>query len=201
MLYVGRGRKSFASEVSFNEALHEYSIHGRILSGVTRKICERMKLNFSDAENLVVERCDEGSQVHKWIQEWIDTGVFNTIHPGAKWVHDELIRRYAKSDCNALAMSEVLISDLGDYASAIDIVVEHDGVYDLYDIKTGKFKPEYLAWQLGCYKWFMTLQGKIVDKCACICVHDKMVYRVLPRDSRDVQILLYGAEGGKYGTD
>lgn len=192
MLYVGRGRKSFAPEVSFNEVLHEYTVRGRKLSGVTRKICERMKLNFKDAENLVVERCDEGSQVHKWIQEWIDTGKFDTIHPGAKWVHDELIRRYGGADVKALAMSEVLVYDLKDYASAVDIIVEHDDVYDLYDIKTGKFKPEYLAWQLGCYKWFLELQGKKVGKCACICVHDKMIYRVLPRPTEDVKRLLYG---------
>ena len=124
MLYVGRGRKSFAPEVSFNEVLHEYTIHGRKLSGVTRKICERMKLNFQDAESLVVERCDEGSQVHKWIQEWIDTGKFDTIHPGAKWVHDELIRRYGGADVKALAMSEVLVYDLKDYASAVDIIIQ-----------------------------------------------------------------------------
>ena len=192
MLYVGRGRKSFAPEVSFNEALHEYTMRGRRLSGVTRKICERMKLNYSDAESLVVERCDEGSQVHKWIQDWIDTGKFDTIHPGAKWVHDELVRRYGSTDVKALAMSEVLVYDLKDYASAVDIIVEHDGVYDLYDIKTGKFKPEYLAWQLGCYKWFLELQGKKVGKCACICVHDKMFYRVLPRSTEDVKVLLYG---------
>lgn len=192
MLYVGRGRKSFAPGVSFNEVLHEYSVHGRKLSGVTRKICERMKLNFKDAENLVVERCDEGSQVHKWIQDWIDTGKFDTIHPGAKWVHDELIRRYGSADVRALAMSEVLVYDLKNYASAVDIIVEHDDVYDLYDIKTGKFKPEYLAWQLGCYKWFLELQGKKVGKCACICVHDKMFYRVLPRSTEDVKVLLYG---------
>lgn len=192
MLYVGRGRKSFAPEVSFNEVLHEYTVRGRKLSGVTRKICERMKLNFKDAENLVIERCDEGSQVHKWVQEWIDTGKFDTIHPGAKWVHDELIRRYGGADVKALAMSEVLVYDLKDYASAVDIIVEHDDVYDLYDIKTGRFKPDYLAWQLGCYKWFLELQGKKVGKCACICVHDKMFYRVLPRSTEDVKTLLYG---------
>ena len=192
MLYVGRGRKSFAPEVSFDEALHEYTMHGRRLSGVTHKICERMKLNFKDAGSLVGERCDEGSQVHKWIQEWIDTGKFTTVHPGAKWVHDELIRRYGSAEVKALAMAEVLVYDLKDYASAVDIIVEHDGVYDLYDIKTGKFKPEYLAWQLGCYRWFLELQGKKVGKCACICVHDKMFYRVLPRSTEDVKVLLYG---------
>lgn len=192
MLYVGQGRKSFAPEVSFDEVLHEYHYHGRKLSGVTHKICERMKLNFREAEDLVSERCDEGSQVHKWIQDWIDTGKFDTIHPGAKWVHDELIRRYSAADINALAMSEVLVWDLKDYASAVDIVVKHDDVYDLYDIKTGRCKLDYLAFQLGCYKWFLELQGKQVGKCACICVHDKMVYRVLPRSMEDVQILLYG---------
>lgn len=191
MLYVGRGRKSLAPEVSFNEALHEYTMHGKRLSGVTHKICERMKLNYSEAGSLVGERCDEGSQVHKWIQEWIDTGKFDTLHPGAKWVHDELIRRYGKADCKAVAYAEVLVYDLQSYASAVDIIVEHDGVYDLYDVKTGKFRPEYLSWQLGIYKWFLTLQGLEVGKCACICVHDKMFYKVLPRDTEDVKNLLY----------
>lgn len=194
MLYVGRGRKSFAPGVSFNEVLHEYSAHGRKLSGVTRKICERMKLNFKDAESLVVERCDEGSQVHKWIQDWIDTGKFDTIHPGAKWIHDELIRRYGSVDIRALAMSEVLVYDLKDYASAVDIIVEHDDVYDLYDIKTGACKLDYLAFQLGCYKWFLELQGKQVGKCYCICVKDRMFYKILPRSSEDIKVLLYGAK-------
>ena len=193
MLIVGKGRVSYAPGVSFDEVLHEYHYRGKQLSGVTRKICERMKLNFKDAENQVIERCDEGSQVHKWIQDWIDTGVFDTIHPGASWVHDELTRRYSSPDLHAVAMAEVLVCDLGDYASAVDIIVEHDGIYDLYDIKTGAFKPEYLAWQLGCYKWFLELQGKVVGKCMCICVHDKMFYKVLPRDIEDVQKLLYGA--------
>ena len=197
MLVVGKGRVSFAPGVSFNEMLHEYHYKGKQLSGVTRKICERMKLNFKDAENQVIERCDEGSQVHAWIQNWIDSGRLDTIHPGAKWVHDELTKRYSSPGLHAVAMSEVLVWDLKDYASAVDIIVEHGGIYDLYDIKTGKFKPEYLAWQLGCYKWFLELQGKKVGKCACICVHDKMFYRVLPRDIEDVKTLLYGAKGGK----
>lgn len=198
MLYVGNGKKSFAPGVSFNEALHEYTYYGKRLSGVTSKICERLNLNYAGAGSLVGERCDEGSQVHKWIQEWIDTGKFNTIHPGATWVRDELLKRYSGAETKALAMAEVLVYDMKNYASAVDIIVEHDGVYDLYDIKTGKFKPDYLAWQLGCYKWFLTLQGKKVGKCACICVHDKMFYRVLPRETEDIKALLYGAtKGGK----
>ena len=192
MLYVGKGRRSFAPGVSFNEALHIYTRSGHTLSGVTGKICERMKLNFKDAENLVVERCDEGSQVHKWIQEWIDGGVMNTIHPKALWVKKELTRRYSDCDMNALAMSEVLITDFGKYASAIDIVVEHNKVYDLFDIKTGAFKPEYLAWQLGIYKTWLEMQGKTVGRCYCICTKDEMFYKVLPRSADDVKALLYG---------
>jgi len=192
MLVVGKGRVSYAPGVSFNEVLHEYHYRGKQLSGVTRKICERMKLNFKDAENQVIERCDEGSQVHKWIQDWIDTGVFDTIHPGAKWVHDELTRRYSSPDLRAVAMSEVLVWDLKDYASAVDIIVEHDGIYDLYDIKTGAFKPEYLAWQLGIYKAWLELQGKVVGKTSCICTKDRLFYRVMPRSFDDVKTLLYG---------
>ena len=192
MLYVGRGRKSFAPEVSFDEALHEYTMHGRRLSGVTHKICERMKLNFKDAGSLVGERCDEGSQVHKWIQEYLDTGVMTTVHPKALWVKQELCRRYSASNVKALAMSEVLVSDFGKYASAVDIIVEHDDIYDLFDIKTGAFKPEYLAWQLGIYKTWLEMQGKTVDKCYCICTKDEMFYKVLPRSAEDVKTLLYG---------
>lgn len=192
MLVVGKGRVSYAPGVSFNEMLHEYHYKGKQLSGVTRKICERMKLNFKDAENQVVERCDEGSQVHAWIQEYLNTGVMTTVHPKALWVKQELCHRYSKSDVKALAMSEVLVSDFGKYASAVDIIVEHDGIYDLYDIKTGAFKPEYLAWQLGIYKTWLEGQGKTVGKCYCICTKDEMFYKVLPRSAEDVKALLYG---------
>lgn len=197
MLVVGKGRVSFAPGVSFNDMLHEYHYKGKQLSGVTRKICERMKLNFKDAENQVVERCDEGSQVHAWIQEYLDTGVMTTVHSKALWVKQELCRRYSDSDVKAVAMSEVLVSDFGKYASAVDIIVEHDGIYDLFDVKTGKFKPEYLAWQLGIYKTWLEMQGKTVGKCYCICTKDEMFYKVLPRSAEDVKALLYGAKGGK----
>ena len=192
MLVVGKGRVSFAPGVSFNDMLHEYHYKGKQLSGVTRKICERMKLNFKDAENQVIERCDEGSQVHAWIQEYLDTGIMTTVHSKALWVKQELCRRYSASDVKAVAMSEVLVSDFGKYASAVDIIVEHDGIYDLFDVKTGKFKPEYLAWQLGIYKTWLEMQGKTVGKCYCICTKDEMFYKVLPRNAEDVKALLYG---------
>lgn len=191
MLSVGHGRLSLAPGLSFNEALHEYTYNGMRFEGVTRRIGERLGIDYSKAGGLIQGRCDEGTNVHKWVQGWIDTGRMESIHPGAQWVKSELESRY-NGDWIAVLHSEVLVSDLKHFASAIDLLVEKDGRYDILDIKTGKFKPDYLAWQLGCYKWFLSLQGKEVDRCMCMCVHDRMTYRVMPRPYDDIKELLYG---------
>ena len=191
MLSVGHGRISLAPGLSFNEALHEYTLNGVRFEGVTRRIAQKLRLDYGKAGDMLEGRCGEGSNIHGWVQEWIDTGRMSTVHPGALWVRDALEKRYADGGI-AVARSEVLVSDLRHYASAIDLLVEQDGVYDILDIKSGKFKPEYLAWQLGCYKWFLSLQGKEVRRCYCVCVHDKMFYRVAPRASEDIVELLYG---------
>lgn len=191
MLSVGHGRLSLAPGLSFNEALHEYSLNGIKFEGVTRKIGEKLGLDYSKATGIIEGRTDEGSNIHKWVQEWIDTGSMTCVHPGARWVKSALELKYIKGTA-AVLRSEVLVSDLKHYASAIDLLVEQDGVYDILDIKSGRFKPEYLAWQLGCYKWFLSLQGKEVRKCMCVCVHDKMIYNVRPRSFEDIEELLYG---------
>lgn len=190
MLRTGNRRISFAPGVCFDDALHEYTLRGMRLSGVTSRIGRELKLHYSGTDGMLDSKCGEGTNIHRWVQEWIDTGVMHSVHPAATWVHDELHRRYA-GDTVCVAYSEVLVSDLGRYASAVDIVVEHDGLYDIWDMKTGAFKPEYLSWQLGCYKWFLELQGLRVDRCGCLCTRDKMVYRIKPRDSEDVRRLLY----------
>ena len=191
MLSVGHGRLSLAPGLNFNEALHMYTLNGMTLSGVTKKVSEKLHLDYGKAGNLISDRCSEGSNIHGWVQHWIDTGKMDCVHPGALWVKSELEKRYAK-DGIAVARSEVLVSDLKQYASAIDLLIEQDGVYDILDIKTGKFKPEYLSWQLGIYRYFLLLQGKEVRKCWCVCVHDRMMYRVEPRSFEDVKELLYG---------
>lgn len=195
MLITGLGRITLAPGVSFDEESHEYRLGGIRLSGVTGKISGRLGLRYDEAGDMLGDKCDEGSNIHKWVQEWIDTGKMRTVHPGAVWVRNALETRYLGSIVG-VARSEVLVSDLQDYASAVDIMVEHDGAYDIYDIKTGKFNPEYLAWQLGCYRWFMTLRGLTVRRCMCLCVRDRMAYNVRPRGAEDVRALLYG---GKYG--
>lgn len=192
MVVVGHRRISLAPGVCFDPELHEYTLGGMRLSGVTSGIARELGIDYGRAEGMLSDRCGEGTNIHSWVQEWVDTGVMHTVHPGALWVRDELERRYA-GDEKCTVYSEVLVSDLRQYASAADIIVEHDGIWDIWDIKTGAFKPEYLAWQLGCYSWFMSLQGLRTGRCGCLCVKDRMSYRVLPRGSCDIRRLLYGS--------
>ena len=198
MLIVGDGRLSLAPGVSFDEESHEYRLNGRRLSGVTGRIAERLRLRYDESAGMLDGRCGEGSNIHKWVSSWIDTGKMDTVHPGALWVRDALETKYLGPNILGVARSEVLVTDMRDYASAVDILVERDGAYDIYDIKTGKFNPEYLAWQLGCYRWFLTLRGLDVKRCMCLCVRDRMAYNVRPRGAEDVRALLYGGQG--YGN-
>ena len=193
MLFTGFGRISLADGVSFDEESHEYRLNGMRLSGVTGKISERLGLRYDESGGMLEGKCGEGTNIHRWVQEWIDTGTMRAVHPGARWVKDALETRYL-GPIVGTARSEVLVTDGSRYASAIDIVVEHDGAYDIYDIKTGKFNPEYLAWQLGCYRWFLTLRGLEVRRCMCLCVRDRMAYNVRPRGAADIRSLLYGKE-------
>jgi hypothetical protein len=175
----------FAPGVVFNEEAHEYHYRGKKLSGVTGRIGE--KLGIRMPEMFVEEARIEGLHIHKAIQKWITVGDPESAHPGVAWVIETFDRRYKAR------YSEVLVTDFSRYASAVDIVADNgDGTVDIFDIKKGMFKREYLSWQLGIYKYFIEKHARAkVHKCVCICVKDKEYYPVFPKTEKEVEELLY----------
>jgi hypothetical protein len=87
----------------------------------------------------------------------------------------------------------VLVSDFKEYASAVDIVSEYIGGLQLYDIKKGLFKREYVTLQLSVYKYFIEkYAGRKVAFCICICMKDREYYDIFPKPAEQVEKLLYG---------
>ena len=174
-----------APGVEFFEADHKYFYKGKQLSGVTGLISKKLGLKMP--QEFLAEHQEEGIHVHKAVQRWIETGSSGSVHPGVQWLVDTFI-----TDGNMLH-SEVLVSDFKQYASAIDIVHERqDGTLDIYDIKKGVFKRDYVTWQLSIYKYMAEKAGKIVRDCVCICLRDKEYYPIFPKAAGDVDKLLYG---------
>jgi hypothetical protein len=86
----------------------------------------------------------------------------------------------------------VLVSDFKEYASAVDIVSEYIGGLQLYDIKKGVFKREYVTWQLSIYKYFIEkYAGRRVASCICISMKDREFYDIFPKSYEQVEKLLY----------
>lgn len=191
MLVVGNSRKqiNLAPGVTFNEALHEYYKSGKKLSGVTGRIGKRLGLSYGG--EAVKNACEQGSYLHGWIQEWINTGKLNSVHPDAVYVKDALEKKYSGEE-RFVCYSEVLVTDNIGTSSAIDIMVlRPDNTLDIYDIKTGVVKPDYLSWQLGCYAYFCSLMNYKVHRCYCIASRDHMIYSIKPRSEEDIKNLLY----------
>ena len=163
---------------------------GKRLSGVTGLISKKLGLKIP--EEFVEEHREEGVHVHRAVQRWINTGNAESVHPGVQWVTETFLHQYAVRP--AAVYSEVLVSDFDRFASATDIVVEETpgGKLDIYDIKKGVFKRDYVTWQLSIYRWFIErFAEREVGKCVCIAVKDREYYDIFPKSPDKVQKLLY----------
>lgn len=180
---------NLARGVQFDKGEHSYTYKGRKLSGITHVIGERLNLSYCGA--VVDERAVEGTHVHEAVDKWVKSGLQVSEHPAVDWIVKELSTRFEKHKPLSV-YSEVLVTDYDRYASAVDLMVQYEHGWELYDIKTGKFNPAYLSWQLGIYKYFIEKAGLDVIGTACICTRDKMFYRVLPESRERVEELLYG---------
>jgi hypothetical protein len=183
-------RLILAPKVEFDEEKHEYYLKGKRLSGVTglisKKLGQRMPQEFLE------EHREEGVHVHHAVQRWINTGNAGSVHPGVKWITDTFLRQYVVRP--AAVYSETLVSDFSRYASAVDIIVEETpgGKLDIYDIKKGVFKRDYVTWQLSIYKYFVERFGaREVGKCVCVAVRDREYYKIFPKSYEKVKKLLY----------
>ena len=178
---------SLAQGVSFDAESHEYWYKGKKLSGVTGIISK--KLNQKLPEYLMGEHQVEGIHIHTSVAQWIETGVSPSIHPGVAWVVKALLK-----ECNDRISlhAEVLVTDYKQYASAVDVVYEHDGKLSLYDIKKGIFNREYCTWQLSIYKYLIEkhTEWKVGDLWV-LCIKDETWYPIVPKDAGEVEELLY----------
>jgi hypothetical protein len=183
---------TLAPGVVFYPEEHEYLYRGKKLSGVTGRIAGELKLKMP--EEFIGEHQVEGLHVHKAVQKWIESGVSGSLHPGVCWLTDTFMARYPEQPYGIF--SEVLVSDFKKFASAVDIVVSYDETgkdLDIYDIKKGVFKRDYVSWQLGIYKYFIERYAdRRVVSCTCICVKDREYYPIIPERPDRVERLLYG---------
>jgi hypothetical protein len=145
-------------------------------------------------EEFVGEHQEEGIHVHKAAQKWIETGDPESAHPGVRWLIESWGRESLCRGKTFAVHSEVLVSDLKQYASAVDIVQETvDGGLAVYDIKKGVFKRDYVTWQLSVYRYFIEKYAKRkVAACVCICMKDREYYDIFPKPFEQVEKLLYG---------
>lgn len=178
-----------APGVTFEELRHEYFFRGKKLSGVTGLITKGMFTKA--AKDFLSEVCGEGNHVHAAVQNWLNVGEFETVHPGAIWVRDMI--RTLHPDIERYGHAEVLVSDMKKYASAVDIVYENkDGSVALYDIKR-TFRRKNVTLQLSIYKYFIEqYSGRAVSETKCLAFRDRVAYTVYPVTSTEVEELLYG---------
>jgi len=185
---------NLALGVSFDEVKHEYWYKGKQLSGITALVAKKLGLKYSNA--FVGEHAEEGIHIHKAVQKWINTGELESVHPGVLWIIETLKEaRHLRFEKHNF-FSETLVSDLKQYASAVDIIGINPawvkGSLDIYDIKKGKFNREYVTWQLSVYKYFIDKYTDFdVNDCYCLAVKDREVYKIFPKKREDVEKLLY----------
>lgn len=181
-----------APGVSFDEVNHKYFYKGKQLSGVTGLVSKKLGLKYDNA--FVGEYAEEGIHVHKAIQEFINTGHTESVHPGVRWLVDAWHYADVAAGTGAPKYSEVLVSDFKQYASAVDIVEKGpDGNLRIFDVKNGRFKRDYATWQLSIYKYFIEKVGMVVDECLCISLRDQDEYKIFPKPVEEVEKLLYGS--------
>lgn len=138
--------------VRFEEDDHTYWLGELQLQGITGVISKHL---FPDKyanvpENMLKRAAERGHIVHEDIFWYNMTGIKRSVE--AEW-YAELKE---KSGFNVVD-SEYLVTDGKNFASAIDQVVDMDGIF-LADIKTTyKLDMEYLSWQLSIYKYLFNL--------------------------------------------
>lgn len=140
--------------VVFDEERHRYFYNGKRLNGVTGAIGKIVGKTFPDTD-IVKLATVYGSDVHKEVENYYNTGSNILSSEGSKWVIEEL-ERFGKGlidDCVECIQCEVMVSDFEGTASKVDVVVHTTRGSYLFDIKTtSHFDREYCSLQLSCYK-------------------------------------------------
>jgi hypothetical protein len=181
----------FETRIHFDEDKHEYSFNGKAFSGITGRIREKLrypKLN----EEFLSGYAEEGINTHSAIQNWINTGMFDSLHPHPVWVRSWLTHYKAKNSIVNF-YSETLVTDFVQYASMVDIIAaKGDGTLMIADIKRS-FDRAYVTMQLNIYAHFLERHhGFVVSEMLCLCCSDQLSYPILRHKDDVVTTLLYG---------
>jgi hypothetical protein len=162
------------SNVIYDHAMHDYSLNGIHLSGVTNVINEYICPNkYADIPERILEIAKEkGTRIHEQIELLISG--FTMDEYDDEVASFERWRTEGGKARNLL--SEYLVSDNTTYATMIDIVECIDDIYNIYDVKTtSTLDKEYVRWQLSICAYLMELQnpGIVIGKLSAIHLRGK----------------------------
>ena len=162
------------SNVIYDHAMHDYSLNGLHLSGITNIINKYICPNkYADVPERILEIAKEkGTRIHEQIELLISG--FTMDEYDDEVASFERWRTEGGKARNLL--SEYLVSDNTTYATMIDIVECIDDTYNIYDIKTtSTLDKEYVRWQLSICAYLMELQnpGIVIGKLSAIHLRGK----------------------------
>ena len=160
------------SPIRYDAIEHTYTApDGRLLSGITRVLKERLGLGtYAGVDPEVLKRAAErGSEVHRLCEEYDNIGA---IPADNKDVTAYIALQAEKGLLHVC--SEYLVSDGHTYASPIDKVFKRGTVYDLADIKTtSTLDKEYVSWQLSIYAYLFEMQNPHLNLGNLFAIHLK----------------------------
>ena len=164
------------TNIKFVEETHQYFRHdGQELFGITGVISRQL---FPDKyknvpKNILQNKARRGQEIHN---QCFTYDMFGTIESMETEMYANLKNR---ENFNVID-SEYLVSDLSNFATAIDKVFTFDGYskneVDICDIKTTyKLDKQYISWQLSIGKYLFNLNNpKVkVKKLYTIWIKDK----------------------------
>lgn len=175
-------------DVIFDEDKHEYWYHGKQLKGVTSAIAKKLGKTYPKTA-LTSMACSYGSQVHKEVENYINSGKLPSTS-GGLWVVNEL--NYPPYLFTDRKEAELRVSDFEGTASNVDIVLydAFDGAF-LIDIKTGMFDRKYCTLQLNAYRvMFEHCYGIPVHHMSVLHTKSKHRFNILQIDDEEVYKLL-----------
>lgn len=146
------------SPVIFNEEQHTYNLNDKSLNGVTGILSRQIFGSKYEGipEDVLRQAAEYGTSIHKYCELCDTTGLVENTDE--VWNYLSILRDNQLEHL----LSEYLVSDEEYVASSIDKVYkgEKENEYIIADIKTTyKLDKDYLAWQLGIYKYLFELQN------------------------------------------
>lgn len=184
--------------VEFNEEKHEYWYQGKRLNGVTGAIGKLMGKSFPDTDIMKLA-ATYGSDIHKEVENWYNSGSRVLSSEGSKWVVDYLEQFQKEHFVNQIEC-EVMVSDFEGTASKIDVVVRTDvGAY-IFDVKTtSHFDRAYCTMQLNVYKrlYEANYEDRVIGMFV-LSAKSRRAFRILEQDTgRTDKILAMNEVSGR----